>query len=114
MQQATLAQSVEQRIRNAQVASSSLVSGSQEEDDVFRHPPLVYQCHFERSTMCGVEKSDFSAAQLRLAGKGEVKAERDVKAEGPRLIDALHKRTVIEMIQGPALKLQRRLPSQII
>ena len=80
---------------------------------LFRHPPLVYQCH-ERSTKCGVEKSDFSAAQLRLAGKGEVKAERDVKAEGPRLIDALHKRTVIEMIQGPALKLQRRLPSQII
>ena len=29
MQQATLAQSVEQRIRNAQVVSSSLMSGSE-------------------------------------------------------------------------------------
>lgn len=36
MQQATLAQSVEQRIRNAQVVSSSLMSGSEKREVLIR------------------------------------------------------------------------------
>ncbi len=41
MQQATLAQSVEQRIRNAQVVSSSLMSGSQKKEED-HHPVILF------------------------------------------------------------------------
>lgn len=45
MQQATLAQSVEQRIRNAQVVSSSLMSGSKTRKEVpdFQELPFLFR-----------------------------------------------------------------------
>jgi hypothetical protein len=44
MQQATLAQSVEQRIRNAQVVSSSLMSGSSKKREIHSDSTLFLSC----------------------------------------------------------------------
>ena len=60
MQQATLAQSVEQRIRNAQVVSSSLMSGSEKREVLIRASRFLFpylRCDYQISHYKLITKS---------------------------------------------------------